>query len=382
MDNVPPPADHKLVSMIRILNIVGARPNFMKIAPLMTAMHAHPQFCPRLIHTGQHYDENLSKVFFDELGIPRPDLNLDVGSGNREQQIEAIATAFRPVLKREAADAVLVVGDVNSTIACATVAREQSVPVVHVEAGLRSFDMSMPEEVNRLETDAISDYLFVTEDSGMRNLANEGVPGEAYLVGNVMIDTLFANLDRARQTKILHQLGVTPGHYMVATFHRPANVDSRQTLTRVVELLEAVCARTELVLPVHPRTRASLNRHGLMSTLEGIHNLHTCEPLGYLDFIGLVVASRAVVTDSGGIQEETTALGVPCLTMRGNTERPVTVDLGSNLLIGDDHQRLLCEVDNILHGRFKRGQIPPLWDGRAAERIVDVLARVLTPAAA
>ena len=367
--------------MIRSVNIVGPRPNFMKIAPLMKEMQAHPMIAPRLVHTGQHYDENLSDIFFEELGIPRPDLNLEVGSGSREEQIEAIKAAFRPVLKSESADAVLVVGDVNSTIACASIAREQGLPVVHVEAGLRSFDMSMPEEINRLETDAISDYLFVTEESGMRNLSNEGAPGKAFLAGNVMIDTLLENLERARNTGKVAQLGLSPGHYMVATFHRPSNVDTRDSLERVLELLEAVAARSPLVLPVHPRTRASAERHGLSARLHGIAGLHTVEPLGYLDFIGLVVSSRGVVTDSGGIQEETTALGIPCLTMRANTERPVTVDIGSNLLIGDDHERLLAEVDNIVAGRYKQGRVPPLWDGQSARRIVDVLVRELAPSA-
>lgn len=368
--------------MLRILNIVGARPNFMKIAPLMRVMDARSDVTARLVHTGQHYDDNLSRVFFEELGIPQPDINLGVGSGTREEQIVAIKEAFRPVLRAEGADAVLVVGDVNSTIACASVAREQGVAVVHVEAGLRSFDSSMPEEINRIETDQISDYLFVTEPSGMINLEREAVGGEAHLVGNVMIDTLAFNLERARASSVITKLGVTPGRYMVATFHRPSNVDTGQTLLGVVNLLEAVAARTPLVFPLHPRTRASLERHGLLDRVQTIDNLVTCSPLGYLDFIGLVVHSRGVVTDSGGIQEETTYLRVPCLTMRANTERPITVETGSNLLIGNDHPALLREVDAILAGRFKRGDVPRLWDGAAAERIVELMTHALVPSGA
>jgi UDP-N-acetylglucosamine 2-epimerase (non-hydrolysing) len=366
--------------MTRILNIVGARPNFMKIAPLMRAMHAAAHIEPVLVHTGQHYDDNLSRVFFDELGIPHPDLNLGVGSGSREQQIEAIRTAFAPVVEAQRPDAVLVVGDVNSTIACASVARERGVPVVHVEAGLRSFDMSMPEEVNRIQTDRISDYLFVTEPSGMTNLEREGVPGKRYLIGNVMIDTLVANLERARASGASARLGLTPGGYMVATFHRPANVDSPESLQRLLAILRGVAARTALVLPLHPRTRDSLARHGLSAALHAIDGLTLCEPLGYLDFIGLVAHSQGVVTDSGGIQEESTFLQIPCLTMRTSTERPVTVDVGSNELIGEDVDRLLAAVDEVLAGTFKRGAIPELWDGHTAERIVRVLGDELTAA--
>jgi len=368
--------------VIRILNIVGARPNFMKIAPLMRAMGADGRFAPLLVHTGQHYDDNLSRVFFDELAIPHPDLNLGVGSGTREEQIAAIREAFASVVEEQRPDAVLVVGDVNSTIACAGIARERGVPVVHVEAGLRSFDTSMPEEVNRVETDRISDYLFVTEPSGMANLEREGVPGRRWLVGNVMIDTLVHNLDRARARDPLPHLGLAPGGYMVATFHRPVNVDSAAALERLLRLLAGVAARTPLVLPLHPRTRHSLQRHGLRERLDAVEGLVLCEPLGYLDFLGLVAASRGVVTDSGGIQEETTYLRIPCLTMRTSTERPVTVDVGSNELIGEDLDRLFAAVDEILAGRFKHGGVPELWDGHAAGRIVEVLATELTAGAA
>ena len=360
--------------MIKILNIVGARPNFMKIAPIMRAMNDDERFDPVLVHTGQHYDENLSRVFFDELGIPQPALNLGVGSGSREEQIAKVREAFAPVVDAQQPSAVLVVGDVNSTIACASVAHEKNCTVIHVEAGLRSFDATMPEEVNRIATDEISDFLFVTEKSGMLNLQREGVAGERFLIGNVMIDTLIANLERARHSPVLGDLKLTAGDYMVATFHRPSNVDTKQALQRLLAMLQGVTRRLPLVLPLHPRTRASMTHHGLMNQLSAIAQLRVVEPLGYLDFLALVSHSKGVVTDSGGIQEETTYLQVPCLTMRTNTERPITVELGSNELIGEDLERLFAAVDEIQAGTFKRGAIPELWDGHTAERIVRQLA--------
>lgn len=363
--------------MIKILNIVGARPNFMKIAPIMRAMADDARFEPVLVHTGQHYDENLSRVFFDELGIPQPDLNLGVGSGSREEQIAKVCEAFAPVLDDQQPTAVLVVGDVNSTIACASVAREKKCPVVHVEAGLRSFDHTMPEEVNRIATDKISDFLFVTEESGMVNLQRENVPGERFLIGNVMIDTLIHNLERARRSEVLKSLRLASGEYMVATFHRPANVDSVQALQRLLDLLRGVCRQLPLVLPLHPRTRASMQHHGLLDDLQTIERLRVVEPLGYLDFLALVSHSMGVVTDSGGIQEETTYLQVPCLTMRTSTERPVTIDVGSNELIGEDLDRLFDAIAEVRAGTFKRGAIPPLWDGHTAERIVQQLGTSL-----
>jgi len=363
-----------------VLNVVGARPNFMKIAPLMHAMRRQSAIEPLLVHTGQHYDANLSRVFFDELDIPRPDINLGVGSGDRARQIDEIMRLFEPVLVRERPDLVLVVGDVNSTIACARVAKRHRVKVAHVEAGLRSFDDAMPEEHNRRETDEIADFLFVTEESGMVNLDKEAVPGRRFLVGNVMIDTLVGNLQKARTSSILGDLGLEPTKYLVATFHRPSNVDARETLENLVETIEQLCARAPLVLPLHPRTRHSLGVHGLAVALDAIPALNLVDPLGYLDFLRLLTDARAVVTDSGGIQEETTYLGVPCLTMRENTERPVTMALGSNVLVGSDRTRLLDELDKVMSGSHRESRIPPLWDGAAAPRIVEILRRELDAA--
>jgi UDP-N-acetylglucosamine 2-epimerase (non-hydrolysing) len=368
-------------AQLSILNIVGARPNFMKIAPLMRAMAQAPGVHGTLVHTGQHYDATLSQVFFDELGIPRPDVDLGIGSAPRLDQIERIERAFEPLLLERCPDVVLVVGDVNSTIACAAVARRHGVKVAHVEAGLRSFDDAMPEELNRRETDEISDLLFVTEPSGLRNLENERVPGRAFLVGNVMIDTLVAHVERAKEARSAERLGVAGKDYLVATFHRPSNVDAVESLSRLVEALRAMSGRLPVVLPLHPRTRASLERHTLSAEIAAISGLTLTDPLGYLDFIGLVAGARGVVTDSGGIQEETTYLGIPCVTMRENTERPVTIEVGTNVLVGSDFELLVENVDAIAAGSFKRGAVPEFWDGHAAPRIVEILHRELRVAA-
>ncbi len=362
---------------MKILNIVGARPNLMKIAPLCRAMTAHPRINPVLVHTGQHYDGNLSGVFFEQLGIPLPDHHLGVGSGSREEQIARITGAFAPVLQDEKPDLVLVVGDVNSTVACARTARDNRVPVAHVEAGLRSFDPMMPEELNRRETDEIADFLFVTEPSGLENLAREQVHGQPWLVGNVMIDTVVYNLDRVHKSTILNTLSLDNGDYALATFHRPSNVDNHADLLALIAVIRDICHRIDMVLPLHPRTRHSLNHHGLSGELESIGGLTLTEPLGCLDFLKLLCDARAVITDSGGIQEEATYLGIPCFTMRENTERPVTVEEGSNVLVGGDRRHLLSELERVLDGRFKRGRVPDLWDGHTAERIVDILVEKL-----
>jgi len=362
---------------IKLISVVGARPNFMKIAPIAAAIDQTGGFTNLLVHTGQHYDEKLSRIFFDELGIPKPDVNLGIGSGTREEQIEKIMNAFEPLVLSENPDAILVVGDVNSTIACARVAKTHGVKVIHVEAGLRSFDKAMPEEHNRVATDKISDYLFVTEQSGMDNLAQEQVPGRRFLVGNVMIDNLVRSLPKVSKSTIRESLGLQEQQYLVATFHRPSNVDKREDLDKLIDTLEQLCQRTTVVLPLHPRTRQSMASHGLTKRMDGVSGLVTVDPLGYLDFLRLVTGALGVVTDSGGIQEETTYLGIPCLTMRENTERPITIDVGTNVLIGADRQRLLSELDQVIAGTFKSGAQPPLWDGLAAPRIVEILRNEL-----
>jgi len=356
--------------MKKVFNICGARPNFMKIAPLVHAMQRSSKLRSTIVHTGQHYDPALSDIFFKELGIPRPEISLEVGSLPRVEQIALVEKRFAPIVEQAVPDLVLVVGDVNSTVAGARVARRLGVPVAHVEAGLRSFDLDMPEEHNRVETDMLSDLLYVTEESGMVNLHNERVSGRATLVGNVMIDTLVAHLDRARSSDIWTRLGLEGGRYAVATFHRPSNVDSKDSAAKVVSALCLVARFVPVVLPVHPRTRESFGKLGFLEVLAATPGIRLVEPMGYFDFIGLVAGCKLVVTDSGGIQEETTYLGIPCLTMRRNTERPSTISLGTNILIGSDLDRLRSELENIVAGRFKRGSVPPFWDGRAAERIV------------
>ena len=356
--------------MKTVFNICGARPNFMKIAPLVHAMQRSTQLRATIVHTGQHYDPGLSHVFFEELNIPRPEISLEVGSLPRLEQIALIEERFTPIVEREKPDLVLVVGDVNSTVACARVARNFGIPVAHVEAGLRSFDLDMPEEHNRVETDRLSDILYVTEESGMVNLRDEQVSGRAMLVGNVMIDTLVAHLDRARSSDIWARLGLEGGRYAVATFHRPSNVDSRDSAAKVVDALRLVARFVPVVLPIHPRTKESFRKFGFLDALAATAGLRLAEPMGYFDFIGLVARCKLVLTDSGGIQEETTYLGIPCFTMRENTERPSTTSVGTNVLIGSDLNRLRSELENISAGTFKRGSVPPLWDGRTAERVV------------
>ncbi|MEZ5560435.1 MAG: UDP-N-acetylglucosamine 2-epimerase (non-hydrolyzing) [Pseudomonadales bacterium] len=362
---------------MKILNVAGARPNFMKIAPIMAAMAARQDMEGVIVHTGQHYDDRMSRVFFEDLGIPAPRINLEVGSGERMEQIRRIAERFDPVVRREKPDAVLVVGDVTSTVACAQVAKHHGIPIVHVEAGLRSFDLEMPEEINRIETDKLSDLLFVTEPSGMENLAREGVPGKAFHVGNVMIDTLVGHLGKARALAVSERLGLEPGAYFVGTFHRPSNVDSAPRLTNVLSIIEHAAGYHPIVLPLHPRTRGSLERHGLQKRLEGQANIRIVDPLGYLDFVSLIDRARAIITDSGGIQEESTYLKVPCITMRDNTERPITVEIGSNVLAGTDPDQVRLAVDRVMSGDIRPARVPELWDGHAAERIVEILAREL-----
>ena len=359
--------------MIHILNVVGARPNFMKIAPILREIYLRPVFCQTLVHTGQHYDPNLSDVFFTELGIQHANINLGVGSMPREEQIERIMVAFEPYLVDLRPDIVLVVGDINSTVACARVAKRHGAKIAHVEAGLRSFDLGMPEEQNRLETDQLSDFLFVTEQSGVDNLRNENCHGSVFLVGNVMIDTLITNLDKVKTSRAMQILNLQCKEFAISTFHRPSNVDSREGLKSLIDIISSITERIPMVLPIHPRTRCSLEKMGLLASLESIPRLKVIDPLGYLDFMHLVANARVVITDSGGIQEETTYLQVPCLTMRENTERPITVDEGSNTLVGLNKEKILFALDRVIDGTYKQGRIPQLWDGKAAYRILNIL---------
>ncbi len=363
---------------MKIINVAGARPNFMKIAPLMEAYKAYPSITPMLVHTGQHYDERMSDLFFRQLGIPEPDMNLGIGSGSHAVQTAGIMTAFEPVCLEYRPDAVLVVGDVNSTIACGLVAVKLGIKLVHVEAGLRSGDRTMPEEINRVLTDSISDMLFCTEPSGVENLKNEGVPAEkVFLVGNVMIDTLLKNKTKADESTILDDLGIRPGGYAAMTMHRPSNVDDPIVFARLLDAIEEIQKDLPIIFPIHPRTRNSIARMGFQDRVDAMSGLRLIEPAGYLDFLKLTSNAKLVLTDSGGIQEETTILKVPCITMRENTERPVTVDVGSNQIVGTDPAKILQAYRNVTDGRWRTPQVPELWDGRAAERIVEILAKRL-----
>lgn len=361
---------------MKIINIVGARPNFIKIAPLMEAYRSRPEIEPLLVHTGQHYDEGMSDLFFRQLEIPRPDLNLEVGSSSHGRQTAEIMKRFEPVVLEEKPDLAVVVGDVNSTIACGLVAVKLGVRLAHVEAGLRSFDRTMPEEINRVLTDAISDLLFCTEQSGVNNLRDEGLAEEKiFLVGNVMIDTLLRHRARADESTVLEDLSLSPGGYAVLTLHRPANVDDPRVFSGIVDALEVIQRDLPVVFPVHPRTRSRLEEVLGPERLAALPRLRTVEPVGYLDFLKLMAESRLVLTDSGGIQEETTILNIPCLTIRENTERPVTCEIGTNRLAGVRTETILAAYREITSGEGGGGEIPPLWDGRAAERIVEILLR-------
>ena len=358
--------------MKTVLCVVGARPNYMKIGPVITALTAAGIKAP-LVHTGQHYDESMNDSFFRDLGLPRPDVNLEVGSGSHAVQTAEIMRRFEPVLDQIAPDAILVVGDVNSTIACALVAAKKGVRVIHVEAGLRSYDRTMPEEVNRVLTDQISDLLFTTERAALDNLVREGIaPERVHFVGNVMIDTLLGHLDRAvPAAETLAGTGIGSG-YALVTLHRPSNVDEPDVLDRLVGCLSRMAKDVPVVFPIHPRTRGRVEAAGLMDRLAG-PRFALLPPQGYLNMLGLMRSARVVVTDSGGLQEETTALGVPCLTVRQNTERPITVAEGTNTLVGIDAQAIMAAFADVLTTGGKAGRSPELWDGRAATRIAAVL---------
>lgn len=370
----------------RIDCIVGTRPNFVKIAPIMRALSTRADMMPRLIHTGQHYDFLMNAAFFEELRIPEPDINLEIGSDTNTAQTARIMLALEPVLATQNPDLLVLVGDVNSTVAASLVAARLQIPIAHVEAGLRSFDMTMPEEINRLVTDRLSDLLFATEQAGVDNLMKEGVdPSRVALVGNVMIDSLFACIDRALPLKqTFAELGIGPDvaaaiadkGFGVVTLHRPSNVDDPEKLAALLAALARISARLPLFFPIHPRTKMMMVNGGLDRLLEGCAVV-TSPPLSYLRLVGLMRAAKLVVTDSGGVQEETTALGVPCLTVRENTERPITIEEGTNILIGTNPERLVAEVDAILAGGGKRGCAPASWDGKAAERIAEIVAAFL-----
>jgi len=358
-----------------VLHVVGARPNFMKIAPIMDEMTKYPErFQQVLVHTGQHYDDEMSQVFFDDLDLPRPDVYLGVGSGSHAEQTARVMLAFEPVLREQKPDLVLVVGDVNSTLACALVCAKLGVRVAHVEAGLRSFDRTMPEEINRMLTDQIADLLFTTERDANENLLREGVAEEKiHFVGNVMIDTLLKHKERALALDVLGPLGLVPGGYALLTLHRPSNVDVPEVLAGILDALAKIQTQLPILFPAHPRTVKRIKEFGFEKRLLTMPDLLVMEPLGYLEFLNLMANARLVLTDSGGIQEETTILGVPCLTLRENTERPVTISEGTNTLVGSDPQCIVTEALNVLDGQGKSGGSPELWDGHAAERIVAVL---------
>jgi UDP-N-acetylglucosamine 2-epimerase (non-hydrolysing) len=397
--------------------VVGARPNFMKVAPLIRAIDKRNSSCPSslitihyvLVHTGQHYDANMSDAFFRDLRLPNPDLHLGVGSGNHGEQTGRVLIEFERVLLKEQPDLVIVVGDVNSTLACALAAVKLQILVAHVEAGLRSFDRKMPEEINRLLTDAISDYLFTPSPEGDENLAKEGIPREKiFLVGDIMVDSLLFHLDQAKQTNILVRLGLKPSNtyaltsdlrlptsvvpYALMTLHRPANVDDMQSLDRIIRGLLGVSAHFPILFPVHPRTAKQVKAFGMEGSFQ-IHSspdikpedyfeggslkrkIHCFEPLGYLDFLNLMAHAKVVFTDSGGIQEETTVLKIPCITLRDTTERPITLTEGTNVLVHNDPEKIVAEANKVLEGQRRVSQCPSLWDGHTAERIVGILAK-------
>jgi len=368
--------------MLHILHVVGARPNFVKVAPIMRRMSKSPdQFQQILVHTGQHYDSTMSKVFFEDLALPSPDINLGIGSGSHSWQVAQIMLKFEPVIQKNPPDWVIVAGDVNSTLACALVAKKMNIKVAHIEAGLRSFDWTMPEEINRVVTDRLSDLFFVTEPSGIVNLESEGIEnGKIHHVGNVMIDSLVELLPKAeRQWEFLpSKLDLdpnllSPGKYIVVTLHRPSTVDKQAAFDEIMTALSEVSRNIPVFFPVHPRTQYAVDRCELLRT--GNNRVHLLSALGYLDFLALMQRAALVITDSGGVQEETTFLRIPCLTLRPNTERPITVEMGTNQLVTNEKEAILSSTRAILKtARHSSDRVPELWDGRAADRIVRIMA--------
>lgn len=364
--------------MKKVLHVVGARPNYMKVAPIYKAIAQQGLLSQIVVHTGQHYGAQMSDVFFSDLGIPSPDLHLNVGSASHAEQTARVMIAMEKVCLEQKPDLVSVVGDVNSTVAAALVATKLNIPLAHVEAGLRSGDRRMPEEVNRLVVDRIADLLLTPSPDGDENLLREGVDKDRiHFVGNVMIDSMLQARDAALRLPTLQQLGITKGEYGVCTLHRPSNVDDPKVLGGLLGALASVSRRIPIVFPVHPRTRKMIAECGLQPVLDDAPGLMLREPLGYLEFLSLTSQARLIMTDSGGLQEETTALGIPCLTLRENTERPITVDIGSNLIVGTDPTRVRTEAFRILDGKSKKGRIPDKWDGKAGERIADLYATYL-----
>ena len=362
--------------MLKVINIVGARPNFMKIAPIVREMKRRSaEFLSLIVHTGQHYDEAMSDSFFRDLGIPKPDFHLEIGSASHAFQTAKIMMAFEPIVLAEKPDWVLVVGDVNSTIACAIVCAKLGVKIAHVEAGLRSRDRSMPEEINRILTDSISDLLLTTSEDADENLKQEGVPADKIkFVGNVMIDSLFYNLEKSKDSTVREDLNLTEKDYAVLTLHRPSNVDEKEVFSGLLEALLEISEKLPVIFPVHPRTKANIEKFGFAEQVAN-SNIKLIEPLGYIDFMSLYNGAKLVLTDSGGLQEETTALGIPCLTLRENTERPITIELGTNQLVGTNPNIIKQKAFEIIGqtSNSKNTKIPPLWDGHAAERICDAL---------
>ncbi len=364
---------------MKILNIVGARPNFMKIAPIIEALDKYPDiFDHLLVHTGQHYDQKMSKTFFDDLGMPKPDIDLEVGSGSHAEQTAKIMVGFEMVCIQENPDLVIVVGDVNSTMACTITAKKLGIKVAHVEAGLRSRDMDMPEEINRLCTDVLCDYLFTTDHFANENLAAEGVASEKIVfVGNVMIDTLLKHRKMASTYDLLQRLGLKKDEYATLTMHRPSNVDDKEILYGILNTLSLISKEMPIIFPIHPRTRKMCEQFGFehfFNNGDKIEGIWLTEPLGYLEFLHLNMSAKLVLTDSGGLQEETTVLGVPCITMRHNTERPVTCEVGTNVIVGSSPEKILEAAKIALQGSSIVGKIPEKWDGKTAERIVEFLA--------
>ena len=363
--------------MKKIISVVGARPNFMKIAPLHKAFKSYSDKIEHIIcHTGQHYDEKMSKIFFDDLELPKPDYYLGVGSGSHAEQTAKVMIEFEKILLQETPDLIIVVGDVNSTIACSLTAAKLHIKVAHVEAGLRSGDRLMPEEINRVLTDSISDYLFVTEKSGMSNLAEEGVSSEKiFFAGNVMIDSLINYLPKADNSNVHDQFGISKGEYVLVTLHRPSNVDIFEQAVKLRDLLNTISEKRKIIFPMHPRTLNNWENFDLINSLNS--DIKLTEPIGYIDFLSLTKNAELILTDSGGIQEESTYLGIQCITLRTSTERPITVEIGTNQLLGTDLPKAQEAALNVLNGELKQGNIPELWDGNSAKRIAEIIAQKL-----